>query len=1120
MRIPRGMEPDVVARRLSDFCSQALGYRQSVAIKSSPTGAALLDRVSPSATPPAVPHSNPSPFSPGVTVLDSDRRRNLTGAFSALLGSSQPPPFSPPGCAGPTQLDLDGASRRTIFFYDSKLQPDARVWRQRVLGGFHRAWVGRGPEWLQRVRLAYRIDNHGRLRGNPFHADCPLAARFWLECQVVCDKARKVINAQESAFVFDKLLSLEAEYPVTHFVASDGSRDTDEETGATRVSRACVAVQADALGHVTLGGQLDVFADTFERHSYEAELAAFHDHLASTTGSVTVVVTDCLSGMQAGHAFPGRTSSSRSARYRDKELGNIYELEQRHAALLYVHVHSHVGITPNEAADATATFMLRAPVAPLDLMPPAHAKCRIAGVKRGVGRAAFDFCSAFMAAKLASASSFTLLETSDTWPLLGRHPVKARILTEATYDAILDARADRCGLLADRLGEGLRERALTNDAAQLERARSYRPQKGSWEWWCQVHAPCPCTGCFQGRDVVVSGMWRPEPARAPQSRWHALTLCSLGDAAQLRERASGWLSRRLADFGTSQAHYALAALSGASDRLDPRQRHAALRFMLGLPDTPTSQAITESPGAARTLALGYGRGFLKWIAAILRTGRTAACSARLGPSPKVNAVRTTVVSYRQHEIVIERPVPRSTWTSSRGLREVWDGACMVRRVFRALRLWATLAGPDACHGPKRAPGTPTTAPDRDVGTEEGHWAYDQWARVIDSITAFFTLAERPQVIAQLVGKLRRRLVWLRNAGYDPMPKRRKQERVAAARQAALQAQLAKQERAAARAAQRERTRAAREAAADAAEAARLASAAVTRPPRSTVEATVAAIDADRRCNQASVFAPRISIGAAIGTPEPVPFTCTRGHFLVPAPVRGGAHSFRPRCNGPCGMLIWPGEMRWMCEGHGCDIDICLDCVGVVAHEDDSRARIRCPLGHSMQFRLTPASIHLQRRCDGPCRKPLCSGAWAFACEQCQLDLCAACAPEGVFTAADPPLARATAKRGREQPAQARPRPAGKRAGAPQRGRRAKHRRTLFDSDDDSEDADTDAPRAPRNPHISAGETAAETRADGGPGQDEEGRGDSSRKAPRQAFGEGPGRKRSGLPSIRSRGQGL
>ena len=141
-------------------------------------------------------------------------------------------------------------------------------------------------------------------------------------------------------------------------------------------------------------------------------------------------------------------------------------------------------------------------------------------------------------------------------------------------------------------------------------------------------------------------------------------------------------------------------------------------------------------------------------------------------------------------------------------------------------------------------------------------------------------------------------------------------------------------------------------------------------------------------------------------------------------------------------------------------------------------------------------------------------------EHCQLDLCAACAPEGIASEADPPLGRAAAKRGREQPAQARPRPAGKRAGAPQRGRRAKHRRTLFDSDDESEDADVGASRAPRNPHISAGETVAGSRADGGPCQDEEESSDSPRKAPRQAYGEGPGRKRSGLPSIRSRGQGL
>ena len=89
----------------------------------------------------------------------------------------------------------------------------------------------------------------------------------------------------------------------------------------------------------------------------------------------------------------------------------------------------------------------------------------------------------------------------------------------------------------------------------------------------------------------------------------------------------------------------------------------------------------------------------------------------------------------------------------------------------------------------------------------------------------------------------------------------------------------------------------------------------------------------------------------------------------------------------------------------------------------------------MQFRLTSALSHLDRsRCDGStCHKPL-KGAWAYNCEQCQLDLCAACAPEGVSPEAAPPLARVAAKRGRAQPARARQRPAGKRGGAPRRGR--------------------------------------------------------------------------------------
>jgi hypothetical protein len=193
-----------------------------------------------------------------VTVLDSARLRGLHAAFSALVGNSKAPSSSLPGTAGPSQLDLDGASRRVIFFYDSKTAAEDRVWRQRTQGGFHVPWTGRGDEWLARVRIAYRFDDQGRLRGNPAHPDCPLAARFWWECQLVCDRASKVAKRKECSFVFDKLLTLEAEYPVTNFVATDGSKDVDAETGAIRVGRACLAVELGALGCSALGGQLDM----------------------------------------------------------------------------------------------------------------------------------------------------------------------------------------------------------------------------------------------------------------------------------------------------------------------------------------------------------------------------------------------------------------------------------------------------------------------------------------------------------------------------------------------------------------------------------------------------------------------------------------------------------------------------------------------------------------------------------------------------------------------------------------------------------------------------------------------------------------------------------------------
>ena len=159
---------------------------------------------------------------------------------------------------------------------------------------------------------------------------------------------------------------------------------------------------------------------------------------------------------------------------------------------------------------------------------------------------------------------------------------------------------------------------------------------------------------------------------------------------------------------------------------------------------------------------------------------------------------------------------------------------MVRRTFRALRLWATMAGPEVTARPPRVLGLVTLAPDRGGGSVEGHRAYDQWADFIDLRLAFFTLADNLAARAG-IGRLQRRLVWLRNAGFDPTVERRKLARAEAVKQAAEQTRqrklAVKAARAAAYHARRELAKAAQETAAAAAEAERLASAALTRPPR-------------------------------------------------------------------------------------------------------------------------------------------------------------------------------------------------------------------------------------------------------------------------------------------------
>ena len=67
-----------------------------------------------------------------------------------------------------------------------------------------------------------------------------------------------------------------------------------------------------------------------------------------------------------------------------------------------------------------------------------------------------------------------------------------------------------------------------------------------------------------------------------QTIWHVLTSCSPDDwkLGGRRAQAAGWLARHVMDFGTRQAEYALAALTGGASTLDDLQANSALPLLI------------------------------------------------------------------------------------------------------------------------------------------------------------------------------------------------------------------------------------------------------------------------------------------------------------------------------------------------------------------------------------------------------------------------------------------------------------------------------------------------------------------------------------------------------------
>ena len=354
-------------------------------------------------------------------------------------------------------------------------------------------WQGRGAEWLEWARRAYVMTGDGQLVGNRAHVQCPLAAVFWWECDAIARRAGKEINGEEARFVFHKLLETEAVYPVSHFVASDGSRkEGDRDNPVMRIGRAAFCVSRQGVR--ILGGRMETETRGFDRHSYEAEMEAFMDHLADTSDTVTVFITDCLSGSLAGSKFKSRTDAHKGGCYRGVELDNIDALEARHRAVIYMWVHSHVGITPNEAADVLADIKRDGEEwNELVVAPSRFQLARVRGLKRGVGQAVYELAQGLLLSELAARVQFTLLPGKGTWALAVRAPHKAKLLKEADFNLLADARANRCGLMADRSLDDPAAQPPPETEEEAWKRREYRPSRSSWEWFRQ--AVCACPGC-------------------------------------------------------------------------------------------------------------------------------------------------------------------------------------------------------------------------------------------------------------------------------------------------------------------------------------------------------------------------------------------------------------------------------------------------------------------------------------------------------------------------------------------------------------------------------------------------------------------------------------------------
>jgi hypothetical protein len=560
----------------------------------------------------------------GTSAEEGERARKLRLAANEAVGTARVRTLGKVRLPGRGALELDGMARRVITAYNKNKPIGEREWWTRVTGGQHREWRGRGDVWHRWAVANYSVGMEGEqivMHGDEGHPEAPGCFKFLKACEkLACLDDKKAEGAEETAFLFARLLELEREYPVEQWCATDGSRAQHEDWAGHkewRVARAALLFDGKELRVV--GGRIHAARKGFDQHSYEAELAGFSDVYTEGSGKVTVNVTDCLSGMQSGQRFRTRTDRARASCYRDDVLSRLEELEETQEAVIQVYVHSHVMILPNELVDTYAGLKLSSErVQEPDYGAKRHALAEISCMKRDPGAYAYDFFHARLMARLAGAVTLTFMPEPGDWQEATGCAVRRGWLKGAEGDVLSDARANRAGLLADeRFEDTLACKASVAPGVKKHMA-DLEPARRTWKWakWYQLQCPC-CVArgrCREAAEGCAGGEVQ------AQTRWHILTKCSLAQvegAAEQREKAVAWLDRNLEMFVGGQAGWALTALRGEGDRLRTNeQRVSALRFLLGCPRAPLEGEDGKGEAAR------YVCGLLRPIARMLLLVRT------------------------------------------------------------------------------------------------------------------------------------------------------------------------------------------------------------------------------------------------------------------------------------------------------------------------------------------------------------------------------------------------------------------------------------------------------------------------------------------------------------------